>query len=563
MTGKSCFLNFVIPAKAGIPRVFFLFFTFFFLLPLAVRATLTEDTVASGVPISTSSWMKTNVQVDNKNTIHLTFYDPTDESLKYTKFVNGTAAWAPVTSITPVGVKVAPQNDLALSGTNPQAVYYKISSPAGVYRSRWTGTAWVEDAVQVFTGTQTFVSMAMGTDDNPRVAYYHSPSSTTLFALYGGGRWSTYTVFASSGGGPVSLELDTTNTPTVVFVSSHPTEGWEVCVYRKTSSGFEGRRYYYALDNVSAQSLATAMDRFGNTHAVFNFPSVTDPLFYYMAFNITGDIVSDSSYYIQFGTAPVFADVAVDKDDHAVVLVSTGLNQLNLLKFDSGRNPVFTPLATTGLLNGVGGGLALNSFDHAMVSCYSHSGSTDDVRFITEAARGLSVSGSVEDPSNAALSGVTLTLSGGIASQTVLTDALGAYTFAPLLWEGYYVVTPSKPPLLFRPGDASVALRNSITVPLFMGEEVKFKIEKNLFNPSVNEEAHFIYSILPGSVLFSIYNVRGDLIKNLVNEDKPGGDHDVFWDGRDDQGRVVATGIYPFVIESNELKSKGKIAVIK
>ncbi|MBK7047837.1 MAG: tandem-95 repeat protein [bacterium] len=42
----------------------------------------------------------------------------------------------------------------------------------------------------------------------------------------------------------------------------------------------------------------------------------------------------------------------------------------------------------------------------------------------------------------------------------------------------------------------------------------------------------------------SVFDLRGALVRTLVDEDLPAGDHTVQWDGRDDQGVEVASGAY-------------------
>jgi len=48
----------------------------------------------------------------------------------------------------------------------------------------------------------------------------------------------------------------------------------------------------------------------------------------------------------------------------------------------------------------------------------------------------------------------------------------------------------------------------------------------------------------PIHITLKIYNVLGQLVKTLVNEPKEAGTHEVIWDGRDDIGDEVASGIY-------------------
>ena len=63
----------------------------------------------------------------------------------------------------------------------------------------------------------------------------------------------------------------------------------------------------------------------------------------------------------------------------------------------------------------------------------------------------------------------------------------------------------------------------------------------NPFNPTTT----FSYSLANESkVSLTLFNVKGQKIKTLVNENQAAGIHQVIWDGTDDHGKKVSTGIY-------------------
>lgn len=69
----------------------------------------------------------------------------------------------------------------------------------------------------------------------------------------------------------------------------------------------------------------------------------------------------------------------------------------------------------------------------------------------------------------------------------------------------------------------------------------------NPFNPSTR-----IAFTLPASapVRMTVLNARGQRVRVLVDAVLPAGRHQVTWDGRNDQGRQVASGIYLYVLET-------------
>ena len=63
----------------------------------------------------------------------------------------------------------------------------------------------------------------------------------------------------------------------------------------------------------------------------------------------------------------------------------------------------------------------------------------------------------------------------------------------------------------------------------------------NPFNPVTN----IAFSIKDaGNVTLEVYNLRGQLVKTLINEVKETGDHSVIWNGRDNSNKSVSSGVY-------------------
>ena len=82
----------------------------------------------------------------------------------------------------------------------------------------------------------------------------------------------------------------------------------------------------------------------------------------------------------------------------------------------------------------------------------------------------------------------------------------------------------------------------------------------NPFNPSTTIE----FSIQnPGKIELSIYNLRGQKVKSLVSDHLGSGLHKVVWNGEDDQGREVGSGIYLVRMQSSGYTMSKKITLIK
>jgi len=65
------------------------------------------------------------------------------------------------------------------------------------------------------------------------------------------------------------------------------------------------------------------------------------------------------------------------------------------------------------------------------------------------------------------------------------------------------------------------------------------------------------------AIELEVYNIKGQKVKTLVNEFKEAGDHSVNWEGKDDQNRSVASGIYFYKMRSNRGSDTRKMILMK
>ena len=80
-----------------------------------------------------------------------------------------------------------------------------------------------------------------------------------------------------------------------------------------------------------------------------------------------------------------------------------------------------------------------------------------------------------------------------------------------------------------------------------------FSLHQNYPNP-FNPETTIVYEVIsPSKIAIYIYNVIGRKIRTLVNEQKNSGSYTVRWNGKNDLGESLASGIYFYKLE---VKSK-------
>lgn len=82
----------------------------------------------------------------------------------------------------------------------------------------------------------------------------------------------------------------------------------------------------------------------------------------------------------------------------------------------------------------------------------------------------------------------------------------------------------------------------------------------NPFNPSTT-----IRYTVPndGNVNISVYNIKGQLVVNLVNEHKIQGSHSAIWDGEDNHGKQVSSGIYYVKVATGGKTVTAKMLMLK
>ncbi len=84
----------------------------------------------------------------------------------------------------------------------------------------------------------------------------------------------------------------------------------------------------------------------------------------------------------------------------------------------------------------------------------------------------------------------------------------------------------------------------------------------NPFNPSTT----IAYDIPEGDnvqVQLKVYNMRGQLVRTLVNDAKSEGSYQIQWDGSDNYGRRVSSGVFFYRIKAGEFSLTRKMVILK
>ena len=104
-----------------------------------------------------------------------------------------------------------------------------------------------------------------------------------------------------------------------------------------------------------------------------------------------------------------------------------------------------------------------------------------------------------------------------------------------------------------------------------LGEGLQYRLTPELpgtyglsQNYPFNMRARISYQLPEaGLVTIKVYNIRGQEVRTLVNEFKEAGYHDEIWDGRNDAGQEIASGVYAYIMEAKDFKASRKMVLIK
>jgi len=82
----------------------------------------------------------------------------------------------------------------------------------------------------------------------------------------------------------------------------------------------------------------------------------------------------------------------------------------------------------------------------------------------------------------------------------------------------------------------------------------------NPFNP--NTKISFLLAE-PGQTELTIYNIRGQIVRKLVNEPLDAGKHEIYWDGCNEQGNILSSGIFLYRLKTANETINSKMILLK
>jgi len=152
---------------------------------------------------------------------------------------------------------------------------------------------------------------------------------------------------------------------------------------------------------------------------------------------------------------------------------------------------------------------------------------------------------------------------------TVTTSADGGYTMPVAV--GTYAVTCAATGYQTQVTENVVITEGQITpcnfnMPVGNADvvNVNFTALKGNYPNPFNPETTISFDIkVKAPVKIEIYNTKGQLIRTLVNEAKSNGRYQVVWNGKDNNGNAVASGVYHYRMQAGDYKSTRRMMLMK
>ncbi|MCL2064369.1 MAG: M6 family metalloprotease domain-containing protein [Candidatus Cloacimonetes bacterium] len=89
------------------------------------------------------------------------------------------------------------------------------------------------------------------------------------------------------------------------------------------------------------------------------------------------------------------------------------------------------------------------------------------------------------------------------------------------------------------------------------------QLQGNYPNP-FNPETLILFELADQShVILEIFNIRGALVRTLINEDFPRGNHSVIWNGEDTHGNMTASGVYFYKMTAGDFQTVRRMVLLK
>ena len=108
-----------------------------------------------------------------------------------------------------------------------------------------------------------------------------------------------------------------------------------------------------------------------------------------------------------------------------------------------------------------------------------------------------------------------------------------------------------------------IALTQPVWPPIVAQRPTHFALAPAFPNP-FNGSTQITYTLAAETpVELRIYNALGQAVRTLLRQQREAGTHQIYWDGRDDQGRALASGTYLLIMRAGAVRQTTKMLLLR
>jgi hypothetical protein len=214
---------------------------------------------------------------------------------------------------------------------------------------------------------------------------------------------------------------------------------------------------------------------------------------------------------------------------------------------------------------------SIDDYTNINISRFTNEIGTDLVRYTIVFVDSISLTKKVEIDSDNLGEDYQWTTTHGQMVGIVEQIAGGGVIYQPLVWkvkaeDGLYTTwsTPGDPTADPRPGfRLSIDLSVIVSTDDVPNAPTTFNLEQNFPNP-FNPSTTVRYTVPEASqVTVMVYDLLGNLVSTLVNDQQQAGSYEVQWNATNDQGDVVPTGNYILKMVAGDFSQTRKMTLLK
>jgi hypothetical protein len=146
----------------------------------------------------------------------------------------------------------------------------------------------------------------------------------------------------------------------------------------------------------------------------------------------------------------------------------------------------------------------------------------------------------------------------------IASDSQNAYiAWAEYSYHDFYASGRDEPPMDI----SGLYLQKMNNLPVSNDDpvipSVSITLDQNYPNPFNPETTIKYFLPSPSDVKLEIFNIKGQLVKTLVNEKQTTGKFSVKWNGKDDSDKHVASGVYFYRLDTSQKSITKKMVLLK